>query len=140
MRTEPERFDRVLEHPTYTSAPVEPVGVPLMGIAEVTPGGIIATGLSLLISLLMLLRDPFKTANQIVLGLLLGVVGWTLYMSFKKANAVRDAPVERGPSSRWICVTSSPARWAGLRKHGPLGLKAQSHAHGTRASDRITAK
>jgi hypothetical protein len=95
VRTEPERFDRVLEHPTYTSAPVEPVSVPLMGIAEVTPGGIIATGLSLLISVLMLLRDPFKTANQIVLGLLLGVVGWMVYMSFKKANAVRDAPVER---------------------------------------------
>ena len=95
MRTEPERFDRVLEHPLFASAPAEPVGVPLIGIAEVSPASIIAAGLSLLVTVVMVLRDPFKMASQIVIGLLLGVVGWMLFMSFKRANAVRDAPVER---------------------------------------------
>ena len=96
MRTESERFDRVLEHPTYASAPSEPVGVPLLGIAEVSPSGVIATGLSLLFSVLMLLGSNLTSSiTQAVLGLLLGIVGWVFYMSLKKANAVRDAPVER---------------------------------------------
>lgn len=94
MGTEPERFDRVLEHPRYSSAPEVPVGVPLVAIAEVTPAAIITTGLSLLLTALMFL-NPLSIAGQVVIGLLLGVFGWALYMSLEKANAVRDAPVER---------------------------------------------
>ena len=41
------------------------------------------------------LSQQIRFASQVVFGLLLGVFGWALYMSLKKANAVRDAPVER---------------------------------------------
>lgn len=95
VRTEPERFDRVLESPAFQSAPVEPVGVPLMAIAEISPGAIIAAGLGFLLTLLMVLGDPFSGPSGVVIGLLLGLFGWAFYMSLKKANAVRDAPVER---------------------------------------------
>jgi hypothetical protein len=96
VRTEAERFDRVLEHPTYKSAPDEPVlGLPLLGIADVPPSAIVTAGFSLLVTAIMILKDPFSTANQIIIGLLLGVFGWALYMSLKQANAVRDAPLER---------------------------------------------
>ncbi|HUS27647.1 MAG TPA: hypothetical protein VMZ53_04040 [Kofleriaceae bacterium] len=68
--------------------------MPLVAIAEVTPAAIITTGLSLLLTALMFL-NPLSIAGQVVIGLLLGVFGWALYMSLEKANAVRDAPVER---------------------------------------------
>jgi hypothetical protein len=95
VRTEAERFDRVLEHPTYKAAPDEPISGPLLGIADVPPSAIVTAGVSLLVTALVVLKDPFSTANQIIIGLLLGVFGWALYMSLKQANAVRDAPVER---------------------------------------------
>jgi hypothetical protein len=69
--------------------------VPLFSIAEISPGTIVAAGLSFLVTLLMVIGDPFSGTSQVVIGLLLGVFGWALYMSLKKANAVRDAPVER---------------------------------------------
>jgi hypothetical protein len=95
VRTEPERFDRVVEHEVYKAAPEQPISVPLLGIAEISPGAIVAAGLSFLITLLMVLGDPFSTPSQVVIGLLLGVFAIAFYMSMKKANAVRDAPVER---------------------------------------------
>lgn len=95
VRTEPERFDRVIEHPAYKSAPPEPIGAPLLSIAEVTPSAILTAGISLLVTVLWIVKDPFSSIQGLLIGLLLGVLGWAFYMSLKKAREVRDAPVER---------------------------------------------
>jgi hypothetical protein len=38
-------------------------------------------------------------------------------------------PVYAGPSGRMVCPYEYPARWAGLRNDGPLGLNANNPTH-----------
>src|SRR5258706_9620552 len=94
MRTEPERFDRVMEHPAFKEAPAEPRDIHLFGIAEIGPSALIPAALSLLLTLLWLI-DDFSPGSLLLLGLLAGGFGVAIALKLRKANAVRAQPAER---------------------------------------------
>lgn len=94
VRTEPERFDRVAEHPSFKDAPAEPHDVGTFGIAELGPSALLPGAISLTVTLLWLLGD-FSTENLVILALVLAAFGVAIALKLRKANAVRAMPAER---------------------------------------------
>jgi hypothetical protein len=94
MRTEPERFDRVLEEPAFKEAPAEPRNSHVLGIAEVGPSALIPAAISLLISLLWLI-DDLSAASLLLLAAVAGAFAVAIALKLRKANAVRAMPAER---------------------------------------------
>jgi hypothetical protein len=95
MRTAPERYDRVLAHPTYTSAPPEPVGMPWIGIADMTPSSLLSAAISLVIAMAILLQGRHTPVMQLILigvvaGTTLGIVGLV-----RRLRSLREAPTRR---------------------------------------------
>lgn len=94
MRTDPERFDRVAEHPSFKEAPAEPRDVHLLGIAEIGPSALLPGAISLTVTLLWLLGD-FSAGNLVLVALVLAGFGIAIALKLRKANAVRAMPAER---------------------------------------------
>src|SRR5690242_10111886 len=94
MRTDPERFDRVAEHPSFKDAPAEPRDVGTFGIAEIGPSALLPGAISLTITLLWLLGS-FSAENLVILAIVLAGFAIAIGLRLRKANAVRATPAER---------------------------------------------
>jgi len=99
MRTDPTRFDRVLEHPDCAAAPAQPVlpADTAVGVAAVAGPLMVslfgALFLLVAISLLITIRPPFLFSLAMIVGGLVVVAGGVI--AARRIGELRDAPVER---------------------------------------------
>jgi len=99
MRTDPARFDRVLQHHDYAAAPAQPVLPADGGVGIAAVGGPLlvslfgALFLLVAITLLLAIRPPFLISVIFVAGGLAFTLGGIVMA--RKVGELRDAPVER---------------------------------------------
>ncbi len=138
MHVDPTRFDRVLEHPDYPSAPAQPVLPADAGIAVAAIAGPLllslfgAVFLLVAITLLLAIQPPFLVSLLFV-GAGVVFVGGGIAMA-RTLIAMRDAPIERQ-----VAVIVRERTDVGGREHTDTSYYATLQTRdGTRTEYRIS--
>jgi len=139
MHVDPARFDRVLQHPDYPSAPAQPVLPADAGIAVAAVAGPLllslfgALFLVVAISLLLAIRAPFWIVLAFVGAGVVFVAGGIAMA--RTLVAVRDTPIER-----LVAVIVRERTDVGGREHTDTSYYATLQTRdGTRTEYRVSS-